>query len=379
VALLGPRQCGKTTLAREIAKETKSHFVDLEDPADLACLSNPKMFLGRLDGLVIIDEIQLRPDLFPVLRVLLDRENVSTKFMILGSASPHIVSSTSETLAGRVEFVDMRGFSLEEVASKRDAPLVERLWLRGGFPPSFLAENDDDSMAWRINYSRTFIERDLQRFAIDAPPETMRRLMLMLCHLHAQTWNASKLSSSIGLSVPTVKKYLDILIGSYLIRRLPPWFENIGKRLVKSPKIYYRDSGLLHATMGIKTFDDLQGHPIYGSSWEGFALEEVAGKLDERDIFFWKTQAGAELDMLAVKGNRKTGFEFKASESPSTSKSMRIAIENLELDNLYVIHPGDNTFPLDEKITAIPLRKLPSADIMEEAVANGINLLDAIA
>ena len=350
VALLGPRQCGKTTIARLIAKEAKSTFLDLEDPEDQARLTNPKMALEKLEGLVILDEIQLYPDLFPILRVLLDRTPLPAKFLILGSASPTLLQNSSETLAGRIEFIDMSGFSIEETGS---GELLKR-WVRGGFPLSFLAR-EEDSFAWRSNYIRTFLERDLRKIGVDLPPPTLRRFLLMLSHYHGQNWNASQLANSMDLTGPTVKKYLDIMTGAYMVRQLPPWFENLGKRLVRSPKIYIRDSGIFHYLADIKNMDALEANPAYGQSWEGFALEEILHRTGDENGYFWRTQAGAELDLLLMRGNRRIGFEFKCSESPKTSKSMAIAIKDLNLSHLYIVYPGKSTFPIKDTITALSL------------------------
>lgn len=351
VALLGPRQCGKTTIARQIAAETKSTFFDLEDPVTQARLSNPKMVLERLEGLIILDEIQLRPDLFSILRVLLDRTPLPAKFLILGSASPGLLQESSETLAGRIEFVDMSGFNLGETGNKKLLPL----WLRGGFPLSFLAQTEKNSVAWRTDFIRTFLERDLRRIGIDLPPATLHRFLLMLTHCHAQTWNASRLANSMDLTGPTVRKYLDIMTGAYMVRQLTPWFENLGKRLVKSPKIYIRDSGIFHCLAGIENMAALESHPAYGASWEGFALEEILQRTGERNAYFWRTQAGAELDLLLIKGNLKIGFEFKCSENPKITKSMTIAIKDLGLSHLYIIHPGKSSFPIFDNVTAYSL------------------------
>lgn len=351
VALLGPRQCGKTTIAKQLASETKSTFFDLEDPQTQVRLSNPKMVLEKLEGLVILDEIQLRPDLFSILRVLLDRTPLPAKFLILGSASPNLLQESSETLAGRIEFVDMSGFNLGETGTKK----LFSLWLRGGFPLSFLAKTEVDSIAWRTGFIRTFLERDLRRIGIDLPPSTLHRFLLMLTHCHGQNWNASQLANSMDLTGPTVRKYLDIMTGAYMVRQLAPWFENMGKRLVKSPKIYIRDAGIFHCLAGIDNMTALESHPAYGASWEGFALEEILQRTGDRNAYFWRTQAGAELDLLLVKGNYKIGFEFKCSENPKITKSMTIAIKDLNLSHLYIVYPGKISFPIHDNVTALSL------------------------
>jgi len=351
VALLGPRQSGKTTLARELASMRKATVFDLEDPVDSARLSLPKQVLGELGGLVVLDEIQLRPDLLPVLRVLADRVPQPAKFLILGSASPDLIQGASESLAGRVEFVDVSGFGLGEVGSVEQ----ERLWLRGGFPLAFLADTDDDSLKWRANFIRTFLERDLARFGIGTAPEALRRLWQMIAHYHGGVWNASEFGRSLGESATTARRHLDILSGAFVVRLLPPWFENQGKRLVRHPKVYVRDSGLLHGLLGIKTTDDLSGHPKCGASWEGFCIEQILAVSDDAQAYFWATHAGAELDLLLVRGRRRLGIEFKYTETPRTSKSMQAAIADLHLDELIVVYPGQFSFPLGNHIHARPL------------------------
>ncbi|MEX0669304.1 MAG: ATP-binding protein [Pirellulales bacterium] len=335
--LLGPRQSGKSTLAREIAASVSSHYFDLESPRDQLRLQNPELALGRLSGLVVLDEIQTRPDLFPILRVLADRPESAASFLILGSASPELMSRSAESLAGRIEYVDLHGFDLSETSP--DA--AERLWVRGGFPKSFLAESEADSVAWREGFVRTFLERDLPQFGIRVGAAAMRRFWTMLAHSHGQLWNASELGRSLGLSDKTVRTYLDELSQTFMVRQLQPWFENIGKRQVKSPKVYLRDSGLLHHLIGIESADQLFMHPKVGSSWEGFALEQVLRLTRPHQAFFWATQSGAELDLLVFQGGRRIGYEFKYSERPQVSRSMRIAIEDLHLDALTVICPGD--------------------------------------
>lgn len=352
VALLGPRQCGKTTLAREIAASRgDTTYFDLENPTDLARLSDPMLALEPLRGLVVLDEIQRRPDLMSVLRVLLDRTPLPARFLILGSASPDIIRGTAESLAGRIAFVDMHGFNLMEAGKES----MKQLWLRGGFPLSFTAETETDSLQWRLDFIRTFIERDLPMLGHLPAPETMRRFLMMLAHYHGQTWNGSEIARSLQVSHPTTRHYVDLLSGAFLVRQLPPWFENAGKRIVKSPKVYIRDSGLLHALFGLDAFAALEGHPKLGASWEGFALENLLSVLNERNAYFWATQGGAELDLFYIKGNVRIGVEFKYSSAPTTSRSMRIAIDDLNLDHLYVVHPTTSRYPLAEKITAIGL------------------------
>lgn len=351
VSLLGPRQSGKTTLARELAGTREATVFDLEDPVDSARLSLPKQVLGELSGLVVLDEIQMRPDLLPVLRVLADRVPQPAKFLVLGSASPDLIRGASESLAGRVEFVDVSGFGLGEVGSAE----LERLWLRGGFPLSFLADDDGDSLKWRANFIRTFLERDLARFGIGTAPEALRRLWQMIAHYHGGVWNASEFGRSLGESAMTARRHLDILSGAFVVRLLPPWFENQGKRLVRHPKVYVRDSGLLHGLLGIKTTDDLRGHPKCGASWEGFCIEQILAVTDDVQAYFWATHAGAELDLLLIRGRRRLGIEFKYTETPRTTKSMHSALADLNLDELDVVYPGQFSFPLGDRIHARPL------------------------
>lgn len=345
-AILGPRQCGKTTLAKKYIEtlQTKAYFFDLENPLDLLKLENPKTMFDELDGLIVIDEIQLRPDLFPVLRVLIDNSN--KQFLILGSASQDLIRQSSETLAGRINYIEMTPFSLLETSDFRT------FWNRGGFPRSFLATNDENSFEWRKSYIRTFLERDIRSFGFDIPPQTIRRFWLMLAHYHGQIFNASEIGRSINVTNKTADRYLDILTGCFMIRRLSPWFENISKRQVKSPKIYFRDSGLFHTILGIETRDQLMMHPKLGASWEGMALEEIIKilKADIDDCYFWSTISGAELDLLIVANGKKLGFEFKYSDSFKVTKSMRFAIQDLKLDKLTVIIPGNEKFNIENNI-----------------------------
>ena len=334
--LMGPRQSGKSTLAREIAGAAASHYFDLESPRDQLRLQNPELALGRLSGLVVLDEVQTQPDLFPVLRVLADRADVPARFLILGSAAPELVARSAESLAGRIEYVYLHGFDLTETGSGTQ----ETLWLRGGFPRSYLAASDEASVAWREGFVRTFLERDLPQFGIRVGAAVMRRFWTMLAHMHGQIWNASELGRAMGLSDKTVRNYLDELSQTFMVRQLQPWFENIGKRQVKSPKIYLRDSGILHHLIGLETEPQLHAHPKVGSSWEGFALEQVLRQTRPTQAYFWGTQGGAELDLLVFAAGRRLGYEFKYAERPQFSRSMRVAMEDLRLDSLVVICPG---------------------------------------
>lgn len=353
-ALLGPRQCGKTTLARIFAKDRSAVYFDLESQPDLRRLQNPEMMLGSLQGMVIIDEIQIMPQLFNVLRVLADRPDHPARFLILGSASPDIIRNVSETLAGRVEFVEISGFDLREIQSES----YEKLWLRGGFPRSFLADSDEDSLAWRENFIRTFLERDIPQLGITIPASAMRRFWTMLSHYHAQTWNASEFARSMGLSDKTMRSWLDILTGTFMIRQLQPWYENIGKRQVKSPKIYFCDSGLLHSLMSVKDFDSLMSHPKVGASWEGFASEQILRIIKPSEAYFWATHNSAELDIFFLHGGKRYGVEIKFNEAPKITKSMRTALHDLRLDHLWIVYPGTHSYPVDEKITVMPMRDI---------------------
>jgi len=349
-AILGPRQVGKTTLAKMYAQDIeKVHFFDLENPLDLARLENPMLALSAFSNhLIVIDEIQRKPDLFPVIRVLVDDKKKNLKFLILGSASRDLIHQSSETLAGRIGYIELMPFSLTEVDSSN------HLWVRGGYPRSYLATNEEESYLWRQGYVTTFLERDIPSLGFQIPAEQIRRFWLMLTHIHGQIFNANELSRSLGISIHTVRKYLDLLVGTFMIRYLTPWFENLGKRQVKSPKIYFRDSGILHALIGIRSQQELTIYPKLGSFWEGYALEELIRELHAtpEEVYFWGTQAGAELDLLFVRDGKKIGYEFKYTDQPKITPSMQIAIHDLNLDHLFVIYPGTDRFPLSEKITA---------------------------
>ncbi|MBU1172935.1 MAG: ATP-binding protein [Proteobacteria bacterium] len=359
-ALLGPRQCGKTTLARVFGEKYTSEFFDLESPLDLQRLTNPEMILSSTQGLVIIDEIQTRPDLFNVLRVLSDRPGNTTKFLILGSASPDSVKNVSETLAGRCEFIELSGFNFSETG----VDSVQSLWLRGGFPRSFLAGSLDDSIAWREGFIRTFLERDIPQLGITVPAMAMRRFWTMIAHYHGQTLNSAEIGRSLGLSDKTIRSYLDILTGTYMLRQLLPWFENISKRQVKAPKIYIRDSGLFHSLLTTETMESLMVNPRLGASWEGFALEQVIHILGLTDIYFWSTYSGAELDLLFFKNGKRYGIEFKYNESPKLTKSMRVAFGDLRLSHLWIIYPGRHVIPVEENMSMLPLSKIGMLSVL---------------
>jgi predicted AAA+ superfamily ATPase len=352
VALLGPRQCGKTTLARMVAKEKEqATFFDLESTADRRRLQNPELALRSASGIVVLDEVQAMPELFPVLRVLADRTGNRARFLILGSASPQLVRSVSESLAGRIEFVELSGFNLREVP----AGSAGKLWVRGGFPRSFLARSESDSMAWREGFIRTFLERDIPQLGITIPAAAMRRFWTMLAHYHGQTWNASELGRSMGLSEKTVRSYLDILTGTFMIRQLQPWYENIAKRQVKAPKVYFRDSGLLHALLTLKDMHGLMGHPRVGASWEGFALEQVLQVVKPPEPFFWATHGGVKLDLLFFHSGKRFGVEFKFTEAPAATRSLHSAVLTLDLDHAWIVYPGKHAYPIDDRISACPL------------------------
>lgn len=355
VALLGPRQCGKTTLARQVLGARDAYF-DLENPADAARLAAPLMALEQRSGLVVLDEIQRRPDLLEILRVLVDRPGYRGRFLVLGSAAPRLMKGVAETLAGRVAFVDLSGFDLRETG----AAAFRTLWLRGGFPRAYLAANDAASLTWRNDFIRTFLERDIPQLGITIPAETLRRFWTMVAHYHGQTWNAAEFARSLGSAEATARRYLDILSGAYLVRQLQPWHVNLKKRQLKSPKVYVRDSGLLHALLTLGDEPALLGHTKLGASWEGFVIEQILACYPSRDVYCWATYAGAELDLLLCRGGQRYGFEIKYTDAPGVTKSMRIAQCDLNLDRLFIVHPGTASFPLDKGIEALALSDLPS-------------------
>ena len=363
-ALLGPRQCGKTTLARAFAGTRESAFFDLESAVDLRRLANPEMVLGEQPGLVVLDEIQRAPHLFNVLRVLVDRPGADARFLILGSASPDLVRGVSESLAGRVEFVELAGFGLGETGVED----WRRLWLRGGLPRSYLAESDADSMAWRDGFIRTFLERDIPQLGISIPVVAMRRFWTMLAHWHGQTWNASEIGRSMSATDKTVRRYLDLLTGTYMVRQLQPWFENLAKRQVKAPKIYLRDTGILHALLESGSDDAILSHPRVGASWEGFAIEQVLGALRPAHAWFWAAHGGGEVDLLILENGRRLGFEMKFSEAPEVSRSMYNIVDALRLDQLYVVCPGRESYPVTERIGVLSVLQCPELPARVAAV-----------
>ncbi len=354
VALVGPRQVGKTTLARTLLGNGSPNWFDLEDPQVEAQMAAPMVALKDLRGLVVIDEVQHAPGLFKVLRVLIDRPDNPARFLLLGSASPTLLRQSSESLAGRLEVIEAGGFTLDETGTERAAAL----WWRGGFPRSFTAASDAASRIWRREFIRTVVERDLPQLGLAAAPPALYRFWAMLAHTHGQTWNAADPARSLGVNESTVRRYLDWLTQAYLVRQLQPWFANLGKRQVKAPKIYLRDSGLLHELLGIADSGALSRHPKSGASWEGFALDQVLRIAQPDQAYFWGTHAGAALDLLMFKDGRRVGVEFKRTDAPHLTLSMRIALHDLALDALYVVYPGDRRYALAPQVEAVPLSAL---------------------
>jgi hypothetical protein len=357
VGVIGARQVGKTTLARLLSTKHKAaRYFDLENPDDIARLADPMLTLKNLSGLVILDEIQRLPELFPILRVLADRPRSATRFLILGSASPDLLRNSSETLAGRIYYHELSGFSLDDVDVKNH----ERLWLRGGFPDSYLAASAMASAEWRRSFIQTFLEKDLPQLGIMIRSTTLRRFWTMLAHYHGQTWNSSEFARAFGVADNTVRNYLDLLTSALVVRQLPPWYENIGKRQLKAPKIYVADSGVLHTLLNLSTLADVEAHPKVGASWEGFVIHQVIRWLGARrdECFFWRTHAGAELDLLIVRGRKRIGVEVKRTSSPHLTPSMRNAFADLKLQRLYVVHAGEDSFEMSRNVLAIPLRRL---------------------
>ena len=368
VALLGARQVGKTTLARQVADEWPgpSTLFDLEVAATReALLGTPERVLGTSEGLVVIDEIQRMPGLFEVLRPICDDPDRKAVFLLLGSASWDLIQGVSETLAGRILFVDVGGFSLAEVGPANQ----DKLWMRGGFPRAWLAPSEAAWTRWMRSFTRTFLERDVPGLSSRVSPESLGRFWRMLAHYHGQTWNAAELARSMDLNAAAVNRYRDLLAGAFMVRILPPWFENLGKRIVKSPKVYLRDSGVLHFLLGLEKSADLPVHPRYGASWEGFALEQTLLAHGEHEAYFYATQRGAELDLLLLRRGRRWGFEFKCTDAPRTTKSMHIVMKDLGLEHLWVLYPGDRAYPLTDAITALPLKSVDRIELEPAALA----------
>ncbi len=354
VALLGPRQCGKTTLARQLLPADSLNYFDLEDPESLNRLQEPNTALRSLRGLVVIDEVQRRPDLFPLLRVLADRKPLPARFLILGSASTELLRQSSESLAGRIETVELDGLSLHDVGTSRQ----QRHWLRGGFPLSYVARSEAQSVVWRREFIRSFLERDLPQMGSNVSSVSLRRFWNMLAHYHGQIWNAAELARSLGVNESTTRRYLDLLAGVFMVRQVQPWFENLGKRQIKSPKIYIRDSGLLHSLLGIGSARELEHHPKVGASWEGYAIEEVLRSLRPDETYFWATHGGAELDLLLFIKGRRIGVEFKRADAPVVTASMRTAMGSLGLHRLFVVYPGTKAYSLAKNMEVLPLQTL---------------------
>jgi predicted AAA+ superfamily ATPase len=357
VAILGARQCGKTTLARQFVPAESLNYFDLEDPASLARLAEPDTALRSLKGLVVVDEIQRRPDLFPLLRVLADRRPLPARFLVLGSASPALLRQSSETLAGRLEIVLLEGFRLADLGASAQG----RHWLRGGFPLAYTARNEKDSMSWRRQFIQTFLERDVPQLGSTVPAVTLRRFWTMIAHYHGQTWNGAELARALAVGEAAVRRYLDLLTGVFMVRQLAPWHENLGKRQVRAPKVYVRDSGLLHALLGIGSRRDLELHPKVGASWEGYAVEEVIKALRPDEAYFWATHQGAELDLLLFRRGRRIGVECKRMDAPKLTPSMRIALADLKLDQLLVAYPGTTRYRLADDVEVVPLPELVGA------------------
>jgi len=359
VALIGPRQSGKTTLARQIEPADSANYFDLEDPASLARLEQPMTALESLRGIVVIDEIQHRPNLFPLLRVLADRKPLSARFLILGSASPELLHQSSESLAGRLETVSVAGFSLAEVGTKS----LKRHWQRGGFPLSFLARTNDNSNSWRRQFIQTFLERDLPQLGVNIPAPALLRFWTMVAHCHGGIWNSADPARSLGIGESTVRRYLDLFTKLLVVRQLHPWHENLAKRQVKSPKVYVRDTGLLHALLGIRTEKELLAHPKSGASWEGYVLEETLKAVEPDEAYFWATHQGAELDLLLLRGGKRLGIEMKRMDAPTLTASMRIALTDLKLDQLTVVYPGARSYELGPQVKVIPVSAIATAGI----------------
>jgi len=354
VMLMGPRQCGKTSLARQFLSEDAPNYFDLEKPLVAKLFDEPMNALERLRGLVVLDEAQLQPKIFPVLRVLADRKGTPARFLVLGSASPELSRQASESLAGRVAFIEIKGFSLAEL----DNAPVDRLWLRGSFPRSYLARSLNESTQWRENFILSFVERDLAKLGFGVSPKAMARFWTMISHYHGQIWNATEVAASMGFSQSSARNYIDALEQTFMIRRLQPYYANVGKRLVKTPKLYIRDSGLFHALQNIHTMRDLVTNPKLGASWEGFALEEVLSAFNPRQPYFYAAQSAAELDLFFLHKSKRIGVEFKRADAPAMTKSMHVAMEDLKLHKLYIIYPGDRRATLNKKVELVPLAQV---------------------
>jgi len=364
--LTGPRQCGKTTLARALLREDSANYFDLEDPASAARLDEPMTALGPLTGLVVIDEVQRRPDLFPILRVLVDRRANPARFLILGSASGDLARQSAETLAGRVERITIGGFSLTELGQEA----AGLLWRRGGFPRAYLARTEQDSLVWRKQFIQTLLERDFPQWGVRVPAVALLRFWTMVAHYHGQIWNAAEPARALGVSQSTCRRYLDLLTDALVVRQLQPWHANLGKRQVKSPKVYVRDSGLLHQLLGIANEKALHSHPKLGASWEGFVIEQILASEPRDEVFFWATHQGAEIDLLLRRGDRLLGVECKRADVPRLTPSIRIALQDLRLERVAVIYPGTKRYPLGDRVEAVPLNTLAEPGRLFEETAS---------
>jgi predicted AAA+ superfamily ATPase len=362
VVLVGPRQSGKTTLARELLAEDSINYFDLEDPTSLSRLDEPMTALRPLKGLVIIDEIQRRPDLFPVLRVLADRRGAPARLLILGSASGNLMRQTSESLAGRMERIVIGGFSLAELGPNAE----QNLWLRGGLPLSYLSASNVNSIAWRKNFIQTLLERDFPQWGVRIAATALQRFWTMVAHYHGQVWNSAEPARSLGVSESTTRRYLDLLTDAFMIRQLQPYHANLKKRQVKSPKIYVRDSGLLHQLLSIDTMKSLYSHPKVGASWEGFVIEQMLMREPHDEVFFWATHQGAEIDLIIRRGDALYGVECKRADTPRLTPSIRIALDDLKLKHVFIIYPGIQRFHLSSQVEAVPL----------QALSKGVSLLN---
>ncbi|MCA9758901.1 MAG: ATP-binding protein [Candidatus Eisenbacteria bacterium] len=354
VVLVGPRQSGKTTLARQLLSVDSPNYFDLEDPTAVARLEEPRTALEPLDGLIVIDEVQQRPDLFPILRVLADRESRKAQFLILGSASGELMRQSSESLAGRMERIEVGGFTLEELGSES----IRTLWHRGGLPRSWLASNDHDSFVWRKQFIQTLLERDFPQWGVRVPSIALLRFWAMLAHYHGQIWNASEPARALGVNPSTTRRHLDLLSDALVVRQLQPWFTNLGKRQVKSPKVYIRDSGLLHQLLGLETEKSLLTHPKVGASWEGFVIEQVLSAEVHDEAWFWATHQGAEIDLLLRRGDKMLGVECKRADAPRMTNSLRTARDELGVEQIAVVYPGSKRYPIGDGVEAVPLATL---------------------
>ena len=357
VTILGPRQCGKSTLARNIISKTpKALYLDLERPSDLNKLRDPEAFFTINAGkLICLDEIQRTPDLFPVLRSIIDEQKRNGQLIILGSASPDLIKQSSESLAGRIIYLELTPFLLKEISNEKDPTALRKIWLRGGFPRSYLARKDQESFEWRLNFIRTYLERDIPQLGFRIPAKTLERFWKMCAHFHGQLLNNSKIGESLGVSHHSVRSYADLLDQTFMLKVLPPYEINLKKRLIKSPKIYIRDTGLLHALLNIETQNDLLGHPVFGSSWEGLVIENILSVFPDWKAFFYRTAVGSEIDLILEKGDKRLAVECKASTAPGVSKGFWNALSDLQIREAWIIAPVKESYPIEKRVTVAPL------------------------